>query len=221
MEAGNGIADMYGMKAHGGLKKIIIFSFICLGFGSVGHAGPTVTYGGNFNLPILDKQNWGSPLTEALINVPDHFSIYDLDVAVNITHTNVFDLLIFIQSPLGTRIPLNYYNAKNEFFKGADYIQTVFDDEAPIPIEQGSAPFTGRYRPKAGSSLQIFDHKNAYGLWRLQIYDLWYWDTGTLESVELIFSITETAKTIPAPSALVLLAFGAGLTVTFRRRHKA
>lgn len=221
MEAGNRITDRYGMKVHGCLKRIFIFSFVFLGFGSVVYAGPTVIYGGDYNLPILDRQESGSFLTEAIIEIPEYLTIYDLDVGINVTHTNVFDLQIFIQSPAGTRLCLNEYNSKNEFFKGENYIQTVFDDEAPMPIEQGSAPFTGRYRPKAGGSLQIFDNENAYGLWRLQICDLWYWDTGSLESVQLIVSISETAHTVPGPSALALLAFGAGLTVTFQRRHKA
>lgn len=221
MEAGNRITDRYGMKVQGGLKRIIVFSFIFLCCKSVVYAAPTLIYGGDFHLPILDRQNWGSPLTEALINVPDHLTIYDLDVAINITHTNVFDLLIFIQSPHGTRIPLNYYNLKSGFFKGENYIQTIFDDEAPMSIQHGSAPFTGRFRPKTGASLQVFDGEDAYGLWRLQIFDQWYWDTGSLESVELIFSISETAKTVPGPSAVALLTLGVGLTVTFQRRHKA
>ena len=206
------------MEAHGGLKRSIAFSFIFLGFSTVVFAGPTVIYGGDFDLPILDRQGWGSPLAEAIIKIPDHLSIYDLDVGINITHTNVFDLQIFIQSPLGTRLCLNMYDFKDEFFKGEDYKQTIFDDEAEIPIEQGSAPFTGRFKPKAGSLLQVFDGEDAYGLWRLKIYDMWYWDTGSLENVELIISLSEPAIMISEPAALTLLVFGVGLTALFRRR---
>ena len=207
------------MDKQSSLRWIFSFLSILVVVSCTVLAGPTVRYGGDFDIPILDKQPSGSSLTEALIQVPDHFTINDLDVCINLTHTNVFDLQIFIQSPVGTRLCLNMYDFKNEFFQGEHYIQTIFDDEADIPIEQGTAPFTGRFRPKAGYLLEVFDGRDAFGDWRLQIYDMWYWDTGNLESVELIFSIAEPAVTISEPTTLTLLALGTGLTVLFRRRR--
>ncbi len=207
------------MKAQSSLGWIFSFLLILMVFSRAVFAAPTVRYGGDFNIPILDKQPSGSSLTEALIQVPDHLTIYDLDVGINLTHTNVFDLQIFIQGPDGDGLLLNMYDFKNEFFEGADYIQTIFDDEAEIPIEQGTAPFTGRFRPKVGYFLDMFDSRDTYGTWRLQIYDVWYLDSGNLESVELIFSIPEPAIVIAEPTTISLLAFGAGLTVLFRRRR--
>ncbi len=200
------------MDAHGCLKWIFSFFFISVSCSTAVFAVPTFIYGDDFDLPIRDKQEPGGSMTEALIQVPDHVTICDLDIGINITHTNVFDLQIFIQSPVGTRLCLNMYDFKDEFFKGADYVQTIFDDEAEIPIEQGKAPFIGRFRPKTGSLLNMLDGQDAYGVWRLQIYDMWYWDTGKLENVELIITACE-------PTALSLLAFGAGLTAIFRRRR--
>jgi subtilisin-like proprotein convertase family protein len=200
------------MDAHNSLKWIISLFFVWVSWSTAVFAGPTIIYGGDFNLPILDKQDSGGSITEAIIKVPDHLTIYDLDVGINVTHTNVFDLQILVQSPNGTRLCLNMYDFKNEFFKGEGYLQTIFDDEAERPIEQGAAPFTGRFRPKAGGLLEIFDGEDAYGFWRLQIDDIWYWDTGNLDRVELIVTVCE-------PTALSLLALGAGLTVLFRRRR--
>jgi subtilisin-like proprotein convertase family protein len=200
------------MNAQSNLKWIIVCFFVLVDFSTAVFAGPTLIYGQDFDLPIIEKLESGSVMTEAIIKVPDHLTIYDLDVGINLTHTNVFDLHIFIQSPIGTRLCLNKYNVKNEFFTGEDYIQTIFDDEAEIPIEQGIAPFTGRFRPKNGSLLEVFDGEDAYGLWSLQIYDMYFWDTGKLERVELIITICE-------PTTLSLLALGAGLTVLFRRRR--
>jgi subtilisin-like proprotein convertase family protein len=208
------------METYTGLKKVVALSLVLLGFGSVAHAAPTLTYGGDFNIPISDRKIWGSPVTEAIIQVPEHLTIVDLDIALTISHTNVFDLQIYLQSPLGTRIPLNYYSALNEFFRGADYIQTVFDDEASVPIEQGSAPFTGRFRPKAGSFLDVFDGEDACGQWKLQIYDLWFWDTGTLNSAELIFTTSRQPEVIPEPAAATLLLLGFGLTALFHRQGR-
>jgi hypothetical protein len=197
------------MNTHSRLTWISSLLFVWVSCSTSVFAGPTIIYGDDFELPILDKPPLGSSMIEAIIEVPDHLTIYDLDVGINVTHTNVFDLQIFIQSPIGTRLCLNKYDFKNEFFKGEDYVQTIFDDEAEIPIEQGAAPFTGRFRPKAGSLLEIFDGEDAYGLWRLQIYDMWRWDTGYLDRVELIV-------TIPEPAAITLLLIGASLTTVFR-----
>ena len=111
-------------------------------------AAPVYTYGGDFNLPILDPSGPGGLMTMAVIEVPDPFIINDLDVHISITHTSVFDLQLFVQSPVGTRMCLNMYDF-TEFFEGADYKQTIFDDEAHVSIEEGEPPFTGRFRPKA------------------------------------------------------------------------
>ncbi len=164
-------------------------------------------YGGSFNLPIPDK-DW---MADAIINVPDHRIISDLDVEISVAHTNVFDLQIFLKSPSGARICLNMYNAFDNFFKGANYTETIFDDEAPVPIEQAVPPFTGRFKPLADFKLSAFDGEDAYGPWRLQIYDAFYYDTGALNS----FEITVEA---PEPKTLFFFTLGAGV-IRLRKRH--
>jgi len=199
------------MSARSGVQWIVAFFFMAAGLSSAVCAGPTIIYGGDFDLPILDKPGPGSWVTEATIEVPDHFTIYDLDVRISIRHTNVFDLQIFLQSPLGTRICLNMYDFKEEFFKGENYAGTIFDDEAEIPIEEGEAPFTSRFRPIEPYKLAEFDDEDAYGLWRLQIYDMWDYDTGTLESFEVMITICE-------PGTATLLILGVAFLALFKRR---
>jgi subtilisin-like proprotein convertase family protein len=177
-------------------------------------AGPVYTYGGEFNLPILDPSGPGGLMTLATIDVPDLVIINDLDVHINITHTNVFDLQLFVQGPDGTKICLNMYHF-TEFFKGADYKWTIFDDEAEVPIEEGEPPFAGRFRPKAldpHNLLEVFTGKNAYGPWQLQIYDMWPVDSGTLDSFELVITAPELA------TAMILI-LGAGFVILFKSRH--
>jgi hypothetical protein len=89
----------------------------------------------------------------------------------------------------------------DEYFNGENYTLTVFDDEAELSIEQGQPPFTGRFRPEPGNLLAIFDGLDAYGSWRLQIYDAYFADSGTLDRFELII-------TIPEPTTALLLALG-------------
>ena len=183
--------------------------------GGAVYASHVHIYTGDFNLPIIDKPGPGSTVTEAVIETPDHFVIEDLDVQINITHTNVFDLQLFLQSPAGTRICLNMYDSFYDFFVGANYTNTVFDDEALFSIKDGVPPFTGRFRPvdvDPYNKLSKFDGQDAYGSWRLQIYDMFDSDTGTLNSFELMI---ET----PEPATAVLLTFGIGLVSLFKPRR--
>ncbi len=157
-------------------------------------AGPVYVYGGSFNLPIPAEVNSDvGPMQDAVIIITEHLVIDDIDVAIDITHTNVFDLEIILQGPGGQRICLNAYYDSNDFFRAQDYSQTIFDDEAALAIEQGNAPFTGSFRPKVGNSLGVFDGTDAFGQWRLQIDDLYHDDKGSLENFELIITVPEPA----------------------------
>ncbi len=171
-------------------------------------------YEGEFNLQIpADPDTSKGWMADAVIEIDYHLTILDLDVGITLTHSNVFDLQISLQGPDGTTLSLNAYNPDNEFFQGADYSQTIFDDEAQTPIGQAQPPFTGRFRPNNGSLLEIFDGQDAYGPWHLQIYDMWDYDTGTLESFELTIAT-------PEPATVVLLVLGTGCAALFRPRRR-
>jgi len=165
---------------------IVAILGLMLGFSFAASATPDHTYGGDFNLRIpADPDNTKGWMDDAVIEIPDHFPIADLDVCISVTHSKVFDLQLFLQSPTGTRLCLNMYNL-NEYFDGENYTQTIFDDEAELSIEQAQPPFTGRFRPEPGNALSIFDGLDAYGSWRLQIYDAYFADSGTLDRFELM-----------------------------------
>lgn len=203
------------MDAHKAVQWIVAIIVIVSGVSFPVFAGQVYTYGGDFDLPI-PKPDSSDPdiskgwMDDAVIEITDNFIVSDLDVRISITHTNVFDLQIFLQSPAGTRICLNMYDFR-EFFEGANYTQTIFDDEAELSIKQVEPPFTGSFRPIEPYKLSEFDGEDNYGIWRLQIYDAWNWDTGTLDSFELVIST-------PEPAAAVFLILGAGLINLFKRR---
>jgi subtilisin-like proprotein convertase family protein len=169
------------------------------------------TFGGQFNLPIPEdsgqSRGW---MGDAVINVTEHIIISDIDIEINITHTSAFDLQLFLQNPAGTSVLLNIYTS-NEFFEGADYIGTIFDDEADLSIEEAHSPFTGRFRPKSPGLLSIFDGQDPYGIWRLSIYDAYYANIGTLDNAQLLIST-------PEPGTSLLLCFGIGILLKNRRR---
>ncbi len=192
------------------------FVAVLLGLGAMTFpvcANEVYTYSDDFNLQIPADLNASKGwMADAVIEIDRHVTILDLDVGITLTHSNVFDLQISLQSPEGTTVLLNKYDF-SDFFQGADYTQTVFDDEAQLPIAQAQPPFTGRFRPNSSDSLELFDGQDAYGPWHLQIYDAYHADTGTLESFEL------TLTTVPEPATAALLVLGAGLATLLRPRR--
>jgi len=205
------------MDARSAAQRIVAILVIVGGVTFPVFADSIYTYSGDFNLsiPSLDEPDseFGAGwMDDAIIEVPDHFIISDLDIAVTLTHENLFDLQVILQSPEGTNVALNASGNMALLNIAAYEKNIIFDDEAELPIEQGEAPFTGRFRPTAGSLLQVFDGQDSFGLWRLQIYDAWEWDTGTLNRFELTI-------TAPEPTTVILLLLGTGLVPLFKPRR--
>ncbi len=197
-------------------SSIIIFTAalaFVLAVSSTASATTVLTYGGNFNLPIPatpgETQGW---MDDAIIEIPDHFNIEDLDVGFTVTHANSCDLQIFIQSPDGTNLLLNMYNF-DEYSNGQNYTDTIFDDEANTRIEDASPPFTGRFRPRGDARLSIFDGTDTFGTWKLRIYDFWPADTGRLENFQLFISV-------PEPATALTLSLGGALTALIKSRRR-
>ncbi|HPC97121.1 MAG TPA: proprotein convertase P-domain-containing protein [Sedimentisphaerales bacterium] len=175
-------------------------------------AETVVSYGGPFDLPIpADPGATKGWMADAIIDVSGHHVILDVDVAVSVSHTQVFDLQLLITSPSGTTIVLNMYDPFTDYFEGADYSNTVFDDEASMSISDAQPPFEGSFRPIDIKGLAAFDGEDAFGQWRLRIYDACYMDTGSLEFCELVI-------TTPEPATVLLLLLGAGGLTRYRVR---
>lgn len=212
------------MDTRSGIQWSIAFFFVAVGFSSAVFAGPTLIYGGEFDLPIPAQDDPDSEyskgwMADAVIEIPDHFTILDLDVRISFTHESLFDLQIVLKSPAGTSVALNLAGNLAFIVRGEDgRLTTVggsgewfFDDEVQVSIEEATEPFFGSFRPVWG--LSLFDEENTWGTWHLQIYDAFYAHTGSLDSVELIFTISE-------PATVTLLALGVGLTILFRPRRR-
>jgi subtilisin-like proprotein convertase family protein len=179
-----------------------------------GAAFQVISYESAFSLRIpaagTTGQGW---MDRAILVVPDHVTITDLDVTITLTHTSVVDLQLTLQGPSGKQVTLNRYNLLTEYFRGANYDRTIFDDEAGVSIKNGLPPFTGYFRPQ--QSLSVFDGRDACGSWQLLVYDAARYDTGELNRFGL--SITTSIST-PAPTTLALVVIGLGLTRRAARR---
>lgn len=136
-------------------------------------------------LPIRDYQN-----TRSAITITDDVTITDLNVRLSITHTWDFDLTIRLTGPSGEECYLT-----NRVGSGANFTNTVFDDEASIGIGSANPPFTGSFIPQA--ALSVFDGGSTAGTWYLDVYDNAYYDEGTLDGWCLIFNSVPPDETAP------------------------
>jgi hypothetical protein len=198
--------------AGGAIRRLAVTAAgLCL-LCAAAMGGEVLTWGGDFRLPIPAQagstQGW---MPDAVVDIPEHHIIKDLDVRLSIAHSSVYDLQIFLQSPSGAVVYLNGYDIYDGYFRAADYVGTVFDDEAAIPIDDAQAPFAGAFRPKAGALLSVFDDTDSFGTWKLRIYDAYYGDSGTLQTFELMI-------TNPEPATAALFALGTLLFISKKTR---
>lgn len=90
--------------------------------------------------------------------------IEDIDVTVDITHPFTADLTLSLVAPDASEIVL-----AQGLGAGADYTDTVFDDEAAAAVTGGANPFTGSFRPE--QPLSRYDCTPADGTWSLKVAD--------------------------------------------------
>lgn len=167
--------------------------------GEGGLAGWTV-YADTNNNGTFDGENTtyasaGSPLA-----IPDNTTVNSpitiagnggvansVRVKINIAHTWLEDLDIFLVAPDGTRVTLT----ADQGGDGDNFTNTVFDDTAgrPIPRSSAGAPFTGSFRPT--TPLSVLAGQPIDGTWTLEITDDSTFDPGTLLSWSLNFKSGE------------------------------
>jgi subtilisin-like proprotein convertase family protein len=162
-----------------------------LGDGTSCETSATIDYAANAGTSIPDNNPAG--ITH-VINVPDSFSISDVNVGVNITHTWVGDLCVSLShgattveliQRMGGAGASNCYSGA-PFGCAQDNLNVTLDDEAGAPIEtQCALNLTGSFIPFA--SLSAFDGADASGNWTLSVIDNGGGDTGTLNSWSLSF----------------------------------
>ena len=100
--------------------------------------------------------------------------ITDLNVSVNIKHAWAADVAVYLITPDGQSIEL----FTDVGGRGDNFTSTVLDNEASASIINGSAPFTGSYRPEG--NLAATYGLNPNGVWTLAVTDDDLLFTGTL-----------------------------------------
>lgn len=155
------------------------------------------TLGGwSLDLSRVYKSVVNQPISESAvlystIQIPDPY-YDDMDVVVNIDHPNVGDLSILLATPLNDWV----YLAKNNGGSGNNFVNTRFDDEASVDIANGSAPFTGHFRPNQKIS-KLEDLGVVFGQYELRVADDVAGLTGTLKDFSIVLTETFTAGADP------------------------
>lgn len=125
--------------------------------------------------------------------VSQDVTIGDLNVQLDITHGVVGNLYISLISPAGTEVILSYFNGGS----GNNFADTIFDDEAALPISSGAAPFAGSYQPDM--PLSDLDGENARGTWWLWVESWDFYESGTLNSWSVIIQPSGGGPPPPPP----------------------
>jgi subtilisin-like proprotein convertase family protein len=108
-------------------------------------------------------------------------TVKDLNVAIpGLAHPYVGDLAIEVTSPAGTTVTLARHPGGPDN-PGDNFFGTLFDDEASTNISEGTAPYTGSFKPQ-NDQLSRFDGQQRQGTWTLRVRDLAQGDVGSLTS---------------------------------------
>ncbi|MFH1265500.1 MAG: cadherin-like domain-containing protein [Planctomycetota bacterium] len=151
------------------------------------------TYANTTPKVLNDFKGKSAGVTISTITVADSGAIVDLNVQLDITHTQAEDLDVTLIGPDGTRVTLfeDVGGSANNF------TGTILDDQATTPIQDGVAPFSSSYRPQDPLAALNSTTENLNGTWTLEIVDDTKFNTGTLNS----WSITALYAPVVVPNS--------------------
>ena len=155
---------------------------------------------GSVSIPDNSCTGGSSNITVSGYNVPVRSS--DIYINMNIRHTYVGDLDIFLESPSGARIGIS--DQTNNVNNGGDnFTNTVIADSGSVQIPTSGAPYTGLYKPWTSTftvtsctglttTLTSFaglgsGSLNPNGTWKLRAFDRFSTDVGSITSWSITF----------------------------------
>ena len=130
--------------------------------------------------------NTDSVFTAAImqITVPAGITVGDINVSLNVTHTNIGDLDVTLEAPAA----LNFKRVSllQQACNGEQDINCTVDDSGADLVCNTSIPaITGNVKPL--ESLSAFNNKPAQGVWTVYVYDNVIGNNGIVNFVSLDF----------------------------------
>ncbi|MDH5412562.1 MAG: M12 family metallo-peptidase [Flavobacteriaceae bacterium] len=150
---------------------------------SIGSFETTCTTYDSTDIPKTIPDNSSTGVT-SVINIVDDFTITDVNVSVDVTHTWLTDLQIYLKAPDGTEVLI--YDRSCAPGVQRQNINAIFDDDASSTICNNADPaISGTTQP--ANLLAAFNGISSFGNWILKVVDNAPVDIGTLNnwSVEL------------------------------------
>jgi subtilisin-like proprotein convertase family protein len=111
-------------------------------------------------------------------------------VCINISHTNVEELYIYLLSPSGIKVELSNGGSCS----GNSYIGTCYNSSLPNSVTLAAAPYTGNYKP-VGYFGRFNNGQNPNGTWNLIVKDFL-----TNPNAGTVTNWTITFGTAPSPA---------------------
>ena len=147
------------------------------------------TYNSTSALAIPDGAgaNVGGVIGSSIINVPDNYTVSDINVGLNITHPYIQDLRLTLRHPDNTAVIL-----LDRICTSQDGIIATVDDSGATVVCNN--PVVGTFAP--AQALTAFNGKPTAGNWQLDLQDFYNVDAGTLNSwsVEVCYSVDLSAQ---------------------------
>lgn len=176
---------MFGRNfPFGNLASLILLTYMSL----IADA-QTVDYPATVPIPYGSTTPCSGPAT-GTINVPDTFTVSDLNVRFVASHTWRTDTNLTITSPSGTSVDLLIGPYAGNF----DNYNIIFDDEASVVVDTGShaanqsTTGAGVEVLSESDSLSDFDGEPANGNWAYSICDVYpAADNGSVITLDLQF----------------------------------
>ncbi|MEM1321184.1 MAG: proprotein convertase P-domain-containing protein [Bacteroidota bacterium] len=129
------------------------------------------------------------------VALPDNAVVTDLNLSLNLSHSNSSHLDVFLLSPSGLQVEL----ATDVCGNAPNWSNLTFDDEALVAVNAacgGNPALSGSVRPEG--NLSDFDGHPAQGLWQLLIIDDTNGGAGLLSNANLQVSYEQRAAYRPA-----------------------
>jgi CubicO group peptidase (beta-lactamase class C family)/subtilisin-like proprotein convertase family protein len=131
--------------------------------------------------------------------------IQKLTVTLSVNESTDANLVALLTSPWGATVLL----VNHEGGSGQNFSGILLDDQAPTLVSQGSAPFSGRFRPE--QPLAAFNGHDANGTWTLQLSDTGPSDSATLVTWLITVTSAEPSTQTDANGRYSLTGLSAGV----------